>query len=143
MQNMKKLYNFRLENNLIKQLDKLPGSRTAKIRNALQMYLQNDLHGQQENVKTNDLQNRKNDLQNDLHLQHKKHDKTVNPKIQVIENYELLEYLKRDHEWLQDRIKHFENTQDVILAKLDIKPGIRINLWCHGFGCKKKTIGDL
>ena len=32
-----------------------------------------------------------------------------------------MEYLKRDHEWLQDRIKHFENTQDVILAKLDVK----------------------
>lgn len=46
----------------------------------------------------------------------------VNPGIQVIENYELIEYLKRDHEWLQDRIKHFENTQDTILAKLDIKP---------------------
>lgn len=118
---MKKLYNFRLEPDLIKQLDKLPGSRTAKIRNALQMYLQNALHGQQENVKTNDLQNRKNDLQNDLHLQHDKHDKTVNPQIQIIENYELLQYLKRDHEWLQNRIKHFENTQDVILAKLDVK----------------------
>ena len=118
---MKKLYNFRLEPDLIKQLDKLPGSRTAKIRNALQMYLQNALHGQQENVKTNDLQNRKNDLQNDLQLQHDKHDKTVNPQIQIIENYELLQYLKRDHEWLQNRIKHFENTQDVILAKLDVK----------------------
>jgi len=75
---MKKLYNFRLEPDLIKQLDKLPGSRTAKIRNALQMYLQNALHGQQENVKTNDLQNGKNDLQNDLQLQHEKQDKSVN-----------------------------------------------------------------
>ena len=127
---MKKLYNFRLENNLIKQLDKLPGSRTAKIRNALQMYLQKDLHGQQENVKTNDLQNRKNDLQNDLqndlHNPQKKNSQKVNhinPNVQIIENYELLQYLKRDHEWLQDRIKHFENTQDTILAKLDIKQG--------------------
>jgi len=127
---MKKLYNFRLENNLIKQLDKLPGSRTAKIRNALQMYLQKDLHGQQENVKTKDLQNRKNDLQNDLqndlHNPQKKNSQKVNhinPSVQIIENYELLQYLKRDHEWLQDRIKHFENTQDTILAKLDIKQG--------------------
>jgi len=121
---MKKLYNFRSEDNLIKQLDKLPGSRTAKIRNALQMYIQNALHGQQENVKTNDLQNRKNDLQNDLHNPSKKNSQKVNqvnPSIQFIENYELIEYLKRDHEWLQERIKHFEHTQDVILAKLDIK----------------------
>jgi hypothetical protein len=117
---MKKLYNFRLEDNLIKQIDKLPGSRTAKIRNALQMYLQKALHDQQENVKTNDLQNGQNDLQ----LQHEKQDKSVNPvnsNVQVMENYELMEYLKRDNEWLKDRIEHFEHNQDNIFAKADAK----------------------
>jgi len=121
---MKKLYNFRLEDNLIKQIDKLPGSRTAKIRNALQMYLQNALHDQQENVKTNDLQNGQNDLQNDLQLQHEKQDKSVdqvNSNVQVMDNYELMEYLKRDNEWLKDRIEHFEHNQDKIFAKPDGK----------------------
>ena len=53
--------------------------------------------------------------------QQKEHNQKVNPQIQIIENFELMEYLKRDHEWLQDRIKHFENTQDIILAKIDTK----------------------
>ena len=39
---MKKLYNFRIETTLIKQIDKLNGSRTQNITDALQMYLQND-----------------------------------------------------------------------------------------------------
>ena len=39
---MKKLYNFRLEPNLIKELDRLDGSRTSHLRNALQTYLQSD-----------------------------------------------------------------------------------------------------
>ena len=29
-----------------------------------------------------------------------------------------MEYLKRDNEWLKDRIEHFEHTQDHILAKV-------------------------
>jgi len=39
---MKKLYNFRLDINLINQLDKLDGSRTSNVQAALQSYLQND-----------------------------------------------------------------------------------------------------
>jgi len=39
---MKKLYNFRIETTLIKQIDKLDGNRTENITNALQMYLQPD-----------------------------------------------------------------------------------------------------
>ena len=39
---MKKLYNFRLESNLIKEVDKLNGSRTLNVTNALQQYLQDD-----------------------------------------------------------------------------------------------------
>ena len=39
---MKKLYNFRLDSNLIKQVDKLDGSRTSNVTNALQSYLQSD-----------------------------------------------------------------------------------------------------
>lgn len=43
---MKKLYNFRLETNLIKEVDRLDGSRTFIVTNALQNYLRcndNDL----------------------------------------------------------------------------------------------------
>ena len=101
---MKKLYNFRLEDNLINQIDKLPGSRTAKIRNALQMYLQNALHDQQENVKTND-------LQNDLQLQHEKQGKSVNqvnPSVQIVENYDILRHYKEEIDWLRDRVEYFE-----------------------------------
>ena len=101
---MKKLYNFRLEDNLIRQIDKLPGSRTAKIRSALQMYLQNALHDQQENVKTND-------LQNDLQLQHEKQGKSVNqvnPSVQIVENYDILRHYKEEIDWLRDRVEYFE-----------------------------------
>ena len=45
-------------------------------------------------------------------------DHEVNHKIQISENYELMEYLKRDNEWLKDRIEHFEHNQDHILAKV-------------------------
>ena len=85
-------------------------------------------HSQQENVKANDLQNRKNalqnDLQNDLHNTQKKNIQKVNhvnPNIQIIENYEFMEYLKRDNEWLKGRIEHFEHIQDKIFAKIDMK----------------------
>ena len=39
---MKKLYNFRLDPNLIMEVDKLNGSRTFNVTNALQSYLQYD-----------------------------------------------------------------------------------------------------
>ena len=39
---MKKLYNFRLDVNLVQQLDQLDGSRTSNVHSALQSYLQND-----------------------------------------------------------------------------------------------------
>jgi hypothetical protein len=96
---MKKLYNFRLDTKLIEQVDKLPGPRTAHVRDALQLYLQNDLqndlHAQQENVKTNDLQNDLQKTRSNLH-------------VNVAENHELLEYLCRDNEWLRHRIERFE-----------------------------------
>ena len=47
----------------------------------------------------------------------------VNHEIQVTENYELLQYLKRDNEWLRDRVEHLEKTQDVIFERMDAKPG--------------------
>jgi hypothetical protein len=39
---MKKLYNFRLDPTLIKELDKLNGTRTYHVSTALQSYLQSD-----------------------------------------------------------------------------------------------------
>lgn len=39
---MKKLYNFRLDPTLINAVDKLNGSRTSIVTNALQLYLQSD-----------------------------------------------------------------------------------------------------
>lgn len=47
---MKKLYNFRIETNLIKQIDKIPGTRTQKITDAIQTYLQPDLQTPGENI---------------------------------------------------------------------------------------------
>ena len=49
-------------------------------------------------------------------------EKSVNQKVnpvQIVDNYELIEYLKRNEEWLKDRIEHFENTQDKIIGKID------------------------
>lgn len=40
---MKKLYNFRLDSNLINDLDRLDGSRTSNVDSALRCYLHNDL----------------------------------------------------------------------------------------------------
>ena len=40
---MKKMYNFRLDPNLIKRIDSLDGSRTHNVTSALRSYLQNDL----------------------------------------------------------------------------------------------------
>ena len=54
--------------------------------------------------------------------QQEKHDQEVNQKVnpvQIVDNYELIEYLKRNEEWLKDRIEHFENTQDKIIGKTD------------------------
>lgn len=41
---MKKLYNFRLDTSLIKQVDKLEGSRTSIVIEALHNHLQGDTH---------------------------------------------------------------------------------------------------
>ena len=39
---MKHLYNFRLDISLVKAVDKLPGTRTSVVTNALQQYLQDN-----------------------------------------------------------------------------------------------------
>lgn len=39
---MKKLYNFRLDANLIKELDKKEGTRTLNVTNALHLYLRHE-----------------------------------------------------------------------------------------------------
>ena len=49
---MKQLYNFRLEKDLVKEVDKLSDNRTQYVTNALLAALQ----GQQDNVNTNYLQ---------------------------------------------------------------------------------------
>lgn len=49
---MKKLYNFRLETNLMNEIDKLDGNRTEKITNAINLYLQN-LYNDTQNIYSN------------------------------------------------------------------------------------------
>jgi len=52
---MKKLYNFRLETNLISQVDKIASNRTSFVNDALQVALQDDLQSK-DNVNTNNHQ---------------------------------------------------------------------------------------
>ena len=105
---------------LIKQIEDSGLSNSELIRKALDQYFKPVNHFQQE--KTNQKVKEVNHTVNQ-NLQEKQ-EKTVNQvnqqvnhKIQISENYELMEYLKRDNEWLKDRIEHFEHTQDHILAK--------------------------
>lgn len=51
---MKKQYSFRLDQQLIKQLDEFTGSRTANIEQAIQVYVNKD---------TKEIQNNTNDIQ--------------------------------------------------------------------------------
>jgi hypothetical protein len=98
------MISFRIDTKLLDRVNGLKESKTDVIHKALDLYLQS-----LESVNTS----------------HKESVNTVdqpgNREIQVIENYELMEYLKRDHDWLKDRIEHFENTQDKIFTKIDTK----------------------
>ena len=98
------MISFRIDDNLLDKLNKLDESKTDVIQKALEMYLQSkgDV-----NTKRNTVVNTKS--------------QPVNHKLQLTENHEFIEYLKRDNEWLRDRIEHFENTQDKILTKVDTK----------------------
>ena len=112
------MISFRIDTELLDKLNRLKESKTDVIHKALELYLHssenvNTLHKKSVNTKRNTTVNTVN---------HSQKVSQINPSVQIIENYELLQYLKRDHEWLHDRIEHFEHTQDTILAKLDIKP---------------------
>ena len=112
------MISFRMDIELLDKINRLKEPKTDVIHKALELYLHSS-----ENVNTpykESVNTKRNTTVNTVN--HSQKVNQVNPSVQIIENYELLEYLKRDHEWLQDRIKHFENTQDVILAKLDIQP---------------------
>jgi transcriptional regulator with PAS, ATPase and Fis domain len=107
---------------LIKQIEDSGLSNSELIRKALDQYFKlvnsvnppvNHEYQEKNNQKVNLVNHTVNQK-----LQEKK-EKTVNRKIQISENYELMEYLKRDNEWLKDRIEHFEHTQDHILAKVE------------------------
>jgi len=87
---MKKLYNFRLETNLIKKVDKLEGSRTFNVTNALQSYLQ---------CSDNDLQNVYNvELVDMLKAQ--------------------IDDLKDDKRYLQDRLDSFMIVKTPLLQRV-------------------------
>ena len=109
------MISFRIDTNLLDRLNELGESKTDVIHKALEMYLHssenvNTPYKESVNTKCNTTVNTVNQV-----------DQKVNHKIQITENYELMEYLKRDHEWLKDRIEHFEHTQDKIFAKIDTK----------------------
>jgi hypothetical protein len=55
MKKTKKLYSFRLETHLIKELDNIDGNRTKKIEYAIQMYIQNKYKKQYNNNSNMDL----------------------------------------------------------------------------------------
>ena len=74
---MKKLYNFRLEPNLIKELDMLDGTRTRNVTDALHSYLHSDtLNSYDVNLidllksQVIDLQARNNRLENKCEFYH-------------------------------------------------------------------------
>lgn len=110
---------------LIKDIENSGLSNSELLRKALKNFFKSV----NQNYKEKNTKNieKVNQLVN--HFQHEKKEKTVNqvnqsvnPNLQYIENYELLQYLKQDREWLHDRIEHFEHTQDILLSKLDVEP---------------------
>ncbi len=104
------MISFRMETELLDKLNKLKEPKTDVIQKALELYLQNPKKcntSHKENVNTEC--NTVNQVGQ------------VKPSVQIVENHELMEYLKRDNEWLKDRIEHFEQNQDHIIAKVDAK----------------------
>ena len=77
---------------------------------------QQEKHDQEVNQKVNQVNQKVNLSQQET--EEKSVNQKVNP-VQIVDNYELIEYLKRNEEWLKDRIEHFENTQDKIIGKID------------------------
>ena len=109
----KKMVSFRIDTKLLDRINGLKESKTDVIHKALDLYLQssesvNTAYKENVNTKRNTTVNTVN--------------QPVSHDIQVTENYELLEYLKRDNEWLRDRVEHFERVQDNIFEKIDNKP---------------------
>jgi len=106
---------------LIRHIEDSGLSHSELLRKALNHYFEavNHDHKEKKSQKVNQTVN---------HNQREKQEKPVNQvnqkvnHVQVTENHELIEYLKRDNEWLKDRIEHFENTQDKIFTKIDVKP---------------------
>ena len=106
----KKMVSFRIDTKLLDKLNMLKESKTDVIHIALEMYLRSS---ESVNTECNTHVNTHKDLSEVNQVHHK---------VQVTENHELIEYLKRDNEWLKDRIEHFEYAQDRIFAKVDAKP---------------------
>lgn len=93
------MISFRIDNNLLDKLNELGESKTDVIQKALEMYLQS----------LGDVNTKRNTNVNTPvnHIQQEKQEKTVNQvnhKLQVTENHELVEYLKRNEEWLRETI---------------------------------------
>ena len=105
---------------LIKQIEDSGLSNSELIRKALNHYFKsvNQIQHEKYNQKVNLVNHTVN---NNIQEIQEKTVNSVNHKIQISDNYELMEYLKRDNEWLKGRIEHFEHVQDHILAKADGK----------------------
>lgn len=110
---IKKMVSFRIDTKLLDKLNRLKESKTDVIHKALEMYLQS-----QENVNTVDKESVNTKRNTTVNTVNQK----ITPHVKVVENYEFMEYLKRDNEWLKGLVEHFEHTQDGILAKIDTKP---------------------
>ena len=112
---------------LINQIEDSKLSNSQLLRKALEHYFKtvNSV-----NQKVNQNQQEKNKQKVNLvnqkvnHVQQEKQEKLVNQvnPVQIIENHELIEYLKRNEEWLKNRIEHFEEIQSKMIDKIEIKP---------------------
>jgi len=114
------MVSFRIDTKLLDRINGLKESKTDVIHKALDLYLQSS-----ESVNTAPKENVNTKRNTTVNTSHKESVNTVNHvnhEIQVTENYELLGYLKRDNEWLRDRVEHLEKTQDIIFEKIDNKP---------------------
>jgi len=136
------MVSFRIDTELLDKINRLKEPKTDVIHKALELYLHslenvNTPHKENVNTKRNTTVNTDGQAtQKENHnlqekdnkkvnlSQQKEHSQKVNqvtPNVQIIENYELIEYLKHDNEWLKGRVEHFEHVQDKIFTRLDIK----------------------
>jgi len=103
-----------METELLDKLNSLKEPKTDVIQKALELYLQKQ--GECNTPINRSVDAERNTKRNtDVNTGYKLDQGKAS--VQIVENYELLRHYKEEIDWLRDRVEHFEQNQDHILAK--------------------------